>query len=163
MNDTKITFRKIEQKDNEALAKLIRRILEEYDIPKQGTVYSDPTTDNLQLLFQTPKSVFYVALCNNNVIGCCGIYPTDGLAEDCAELVKFYVDQTARGLGIGKTLMQQSIDFAKQTGYRQLYLESFPDFTTAVAMYKKYGFKALENPLGNSGHTSCNVWMMKDL
>ena len=26
-----------------------------------------------------------------------------------------------------------------------------------------YGFVSLEKPLGNTGHYSCNVWMLKDL
>ncbi|MDE1190654.1 MAG: GNAT family N-acetyltransferase [Arachidicoccus sp.] len=141
MNNGKFTIKRIKEKDNKALAKLIRTTLEEYAILQCGTVYSDPTTDDLFALFQTPGSIFYVALMNNEVVGCCGIYPTEGLPNGCAELVKFYVGGNTRGLGIGKTLMLQSIEFAKQTGYQQLYLESFPNFTTAIAMYKKTGLK----------------------
>lgn len=159
----KIIITAIEEKDNRAVAALIRKTLEEFDIPKQGTVYSDPTTDDLYQLFQAPRSVFYVAYRGDELTGCCGIYPTEGLPDGCAELVKFYVADSARGLGIGKTLMQRSVDFAKQSGYRQLYLESFPGFTTAIAMYKKCGFQSLEHSLGNSGHTSCNVWMTMNL
>lgn len=157
-----ISIRIIEEKDNRAAAALIRKTLEEFRIPKQGTVYSDPTTDDLYTLFRSPRSVFYVAYRDDVLMGCCGVYPTSGLPLDCAEPVKFYVDGSARGMGIGRTLMQLSLDFAMQAGYAQLYLETFPDFSTAIAMYQKFGFRPLGHSLGNSGHTSCNVWMIKD-
>ena len=69
----------------------------------------------------------------------------------------------ARGLGIGKTLMQQCIVSAKEHGYKKLYLESMPHFSKAVSIYNKLGFRKLLKPLGNSGHTTCNIWMLLDL
>jgi putative acetyltransferase len=33
----------------------------------------------------------------------------------------------------------------------------------AQALYKKNGFISLDKPVGNTGHYSCNVWMLKDL
>jgi putative acetyltransferase len=33
----------------------------------------------------------------------------------------------------------------------------------AKALYKKNGFVNLESPMGNTGHYSCNVWMLKQL
>ena len=52
---------------------------------------------------------------------------------------------------------------AKELGYQQLYLESFPDFSKAVSIYEKAGFRRLDAAMGNSGHYACNVWMLKDL
>lgn len=158
-----ITIRKVLTEDNQALATLIRKVFEEYDIPQKNTVYSDPTTDDLYALFMHPRSVLWVTLSNNTILGCCGIYPTEGLEEDCAELVKFYLKQEARGKGIGKQLMQLCFQSAKEMGYTKIYLESFPGFSEAIAMYEKYGFKRLSEPLGSSGHTACNIWMIKNI
>lgn len=158
-----ITIRQIEEKDNLSLAKMIRNVFEEHDAPQKGTVYSDPTTDNLFELFQAPKSILWVAEINSKIIGCCGIYPTKGLNETCAELVKFYLSKDARGKGIGKELMQKCSLSAKQFDYTQLYLESLPQFSKAVSMYEKQGFIRLKQPLGHSGHISCDIWMIKDL
>jgi putative acetyltransferase len=33
----------------------------------------------------------------------------------------------------------------------------------ASRLYRKNGFVNLEKPLGNTGHYSCNVWMIKEL
>lgn len=158
-----INIRKAERSDNEALAKLIRNVFVEYDAPREGTVYSDPTTFNLYDLFKEEGSILWIVELDGEIAGCCGIYPTQGLPEGCAELVKFYLMPTARGKNLGQTLFNQSISSAKEMGYNKLYLESLPHFSKAVSMYKKMGFKSLNEPLGNSGHGSCNIWMIRDL
>lgn len=156
-------IRKIQEADNAVLATIIRRVFEEHDAPRQGTVYSDPTTDDLFDLFKAPKSVLWVAEVQGRVMGCCGIYPTEGLSQGCAELVKFYLNSEARGLGVGRALMEQCTQSAIELGYNQLYLESLPQFAAAIGIYEKQGYTAISHPLGQSGHTSCNVWMVKRL
>jgi putative acetyltransferase len=158
-----ITYRNIEGKDNKELAGLIRTVFREFKIDRPGTVYYDPTTDNLSELFKKPGSVYWLAEANGTMAGGCGIYPTPGLPEGCAELVKFYLLPSWRGKGIGRTLMEKCIESAQQMGYRQLYLESLPELEKAVSMYLKSGFRHIPHALGNSGHFGCNIWMVKDL
>jgi len=157
------TIRTIEQRDNSALAKIIRDIFIEYDAPKVGTVYDDPNTDKLYEVFQHPKSTYYLAEENGEVLGGCGLYPTEGLPEGCAELVKFYLSPAARGKGLGKMLMEKSIAAAPGLGYRQIYLETFDQLATAVGMYEKAGFRKLDTPMGNSGHYNTTLWMIMDV
>ena len=156
-------IRKVKQQDNAELAAMIRGVFEEHDAPKQGTVYSDPTTDHLFELFRQDNSVLWVAEESGKLLGCCGIYPTEGLPEGCAELVKYYLPQGARGQGIGKTLMEKSMESAKELGYKDVYIESLPAFSKAVRIYEKQGFKKLSHPMGNSGHPGCNIWMIKSI
>ncbi|MCW3109921.1 MAG: acetyltransferase [Segetibacter sp.] len=158
-----IIIRQIEQKDNPVLAKLIKTVFREFKINKPGTVYTDPTTSDLYNLFKTPGSLYWVAEEDGKLLGGCGIYPTDGLPVNFAELVKFYLLPPSRGKGIGKALMGKCFISAIALGYECLYLESFPEFVTAVDMYEKLGFKHIHKPLGNSGHYACNVWMAKNL
>ena len=158
-----LTIRPIQPADNEPLATLIRQVFREFKIDRPGTVYTDPTTDALYELFRQPGSAYFVAEENGTILGGCGVYPTEGLPEGCAELVKFYLAAEARGKGIGNQLMQQSIAAARALGYTQLYLESFPELAKAVSMYEKAGFKPIPHALGNSGHYACNIWMLKDL
>jgi len=156
-------IRKVNKEDNVCLARMIRKIFDEHNAPQKGTVYSDPTTDNLYELFQVEKCVLWVVEIDNEIVGCCGIYPTEGLPKYCAELVKLYLSANSRGKGIGKTLMEKSIESARELGYSELYLESFPAFSNAVSIYERQGFLKLDKPLGKSGHTSCNIWMLKKL
>jgi len=157
------TIRQIQKSDNKTLAELIRNVFREFNIDRPGTVYSDPTTDSLYELFREEKSSYWVAEENGIILGGCGIYPTQGLPFGCVELVKYYVSPQARGEGIGRLLLQVNINTAKELGYTQLYLESFPELDKAVAIYKKLGFQQINKPLGNSGHSACSIWMLKEL
>lgn len=159
-----IQIRHIEQKDNVLLANIIRSCFHDYGVKcTAGTVYQDPTTDDLYSLFQTPKSLLWVAELEGELVGCCGIFPTENLPENCTELVKFYISENGRGKGIGRLLLEKTINTAREFGYSQVYLESIPEFSTAVSIYEKQGFKFLEKPLGNTGHSGCNLWMLKEM
>jgi len=158
-----IIFRQIEEKDNKEIADLIRTVFREFNIHRPGTVYFDPTTDNLFELFRASGSEYLIAEEDGIIIGGCGVYPTPGLPEGCAELVKFYLSASQRGNGIGWTLLEKSFDYAKKSGYRQMYLESLPELSRAITLYEKAGFRFIEGPMGKSGHFGCNIWMIKDL
>ena len=158
-----VFIRQVQKEDESVLASIIRATFEEFDAPREGTVYSDPTTDQLFELFNLPAAELWVAVLDKQVVGCCGIFPTQGLPDKVAELVKFYITASARGSGIGKVLLSKCIETEKELGYEKLYLESMPQFSNAVDFYKRLGFSILDAPMGNSGHTSCSIWMMMDL
>jgi putative acetyltransferase len=158
-----IFLRPIGQKDNIEIAGLIRKVFREFKIDKPGTVYYDPTTDDLYKLFSTPKSAYWIAEEEGVIIGGCGVYPTPGLPEGCAELVKLYLDASKRGRGIGLKLMEKSFESARQFGFSHIYLESMPELSKAISLYEKAGFRFIPAQLGNSGHFGCTIWMMKEL
>ena len=158
-----VIYREVKKEDNVPLARMIRQVFKEHDAPQSGTVFSDPTTDDLFGLFRKTRSVLWVAELDGLPVGCCGIYPTEGLENKCAELVKYYLAESERGRGTGRQLMEKCIDSARDMAYQKLYLESMPHFSKAVRIYEKLGFRKLSGPLGNSGHTTCNIWMLLEL
>lgn len=159
-----ITIRTIRRDDNEALAKIIRDTLAEFGANHPGTVYYDPTTDHLFEVFHAePRSTYFIAEINGEMVGGAGIYPTDGLPEATCELVKMYLRPAARGLGLGRTLIERCLVTAKDYGYKQVYLESMPELKKALSVYERFGFAYLNAPMGNSGHTGCQLWMLKVL
>lgn len=154
----------ISPEHNAILAKIIRCSLEEFEMNIDGTVYTDPTTDNLFELFQRKGSIYWVAIDNTEeVIGGCGIYPTKNLPDGYTELVKLYIRKEFRGKGVGRQLLKKSIKCAMDMHYTHLYLESFPSLSSAVELYYSMGFRKLTKPLGESGHFACNLWMLKKL
>jgi putative acetyltransferase len=154
-----VTYRLIQPEDNRELAAVIRGALEDFGVNKPGTVYTDPTTDALYELFQTPGSGYWVALDENRIIGGCGIFPTTGLPTGYGELVKLYLHRDYRGKGIGKQLLLKSFDLARELGYTQLYLESLPELNEAVHLYERVGFQQIPCRMGESGHFACDLWM----
>ena len=158
-----ITIRSISEKDDAALASIIRNSLEEFGAAKAGTVYLDETTDHLYNLFRTKGSAYFVLVKNDKVIGGAGIFPTEGLPEQTCELVKMYLSKEARGYGLGKILLQTCMAEAKKCGFKKIYLESMPELKQAIAMYTNAGFSHIAKAIGNSGHNGCSVWMIKEL
>ncbi len=158
-----ITIRKILPADNGLLASIIRSSLEDFGAVKKGTVYYDESTDHLHSVFQTNRSAYFVVEIDGIVCGGCGIFPTDGLPKDTCELVKMYLSSEVRGKGLGKILLQKCMDHAKEIGFHKMYIETMPELTNAIAMYKKYGFTFIPSALGNSGHVGCDLFMIKNL
>jgi putative acetyltransferase len=158
-----ITVRLIQASDNAALAQIIRTALTEFGANKPGTVFYDESTDRLSSLFEQPGSVYFVALEGETLLGGAGIFPTEGLPAGTCELVKMYLSAAARGKGTGRMLIDRCLNEARAIGYTQCYLETMPELRKAVSVYEKFGFTYLSQPLGNSGHFGCDVWMLKQL
>jgi putative acetyltransferase len=158
-----VTIRHIQPSDNPALATIVRNTLAEFKANRPGTVYYDSSTDHLYELFQKSRAIYFVALLDDQIVGGGGIYPTDGLPDDTCELVKMYLLPAARGTGLGRTLIEKCLAWAKEAGYKNVYLETMPELKKALEVYAKFGFEYLEGPMGNSGHTGCSLWMLKQL
>ena len=156
-------IRKIQPEDNAAIAKIIRDSLLEFGAAKPGTVFFDESTDHLSEVFTQKRSVYFIIEKDNEIAGGAGIFPTEGLPVNTAELVKMYIAKKFRGNGYGQTLLEKCMEEARKEGYETLYLGSMPELTNAIAMYDKNGFTPIAAPMGNSGHTGCDVWMIKHL
>lgn len=156
-------IRPLQKKDNERIASVIRNVLTEFKANKPGTVYYDPTTDDLYSLFQTPLSAYWIAELDGEIVGGAGIFPTAGLPDGCCELVKLYLLPHARGKGHGRQLIEKSLASAGESGFTEVYLETMPELRTAMSLYERCGFNYLPGPLGQSGHFGCDLWMLRRL
>ena len=74
-----------------------------------------------------------------------------------------YLLPEARGIGLGKKIIEECLAFAKENGYSQVYIESMPELENALKVYEKFGFKYISAPLGNTGHHGCEKWMLRSL
>lgn len=158
-----IEIRQIQEQDNTALANIIRTSLIEYTTDLEGTVYTDPTTDDLYNLFRKERSVYNVALENDVILGGGGLYPGEGMDDDTVELVKMYLSKDARGKKIGYKLLDLSIQQAREFGYKKVYLETLPILKSAIHLYEKYGFNIIDAPIGNTGHHGCDMFMLLEI
>ena len=61
--------------------------------------------------------------------------------DGIAKLRLLYVDKSARGLGLGKLLVDECIRFCRQKGYGELQLWTNDMLETARAIYVKSGFR----------------------
>ncbi len=156
-------IRPIQKEDNQAIAQVIRQVLIEYNVPKVGTAYADPQLDSMFEAYSTPQSVYFVIENNGQIIGGAGVSHLENEADTICELQKMYFLPEARGIGLGTQMMEKCLQSARDFGYKKCYLETMPNMEDAQNLYQKVGFEYLCNPLGNTGHTSCPVWMIKAL
>lgn len=156
-------IRPIQPKDNVQVAKIIRSVLEDFNVPKVGTAYADASLDCMYETYQKSRSAYYVLEENGKLIGGGGIAQLDNYEGNVCELQKMYFLDEARGRGLGTQMIDICLKKAKEFGYEQCYLETMSYMEAAQKLYKKYGFYYLDGAMGDTGHSACGVNMLLDL
>ena len=98
--------------------------------------------------------IIYYARHNNVIVGTACLLKID---TDTYELGKMAVTESAQGLGIGKVLMDYSLQLAIQVGAKSLVLYSNTSLDSAIHLYKKYGFVQVDLEPGH--YTRANIKM----
>lgn len=158
-----LIIREIELADNGKVAELVRKVLIEMGVPKVGTAYADAALDRMFQNYDLPRAAFFVVEEEGRIVGCAGIAQLENYEGNVCELQKMYFLQEARGRGIGARVINICLNRALEFGYKQCYLETMPYMKAAQKLYLKTGFDYLEGPMGDTGHYSCSVWMIKNL
>ncbi len=163
MTHNNFKIREIQIEDNPKIAKAIRDVLIEFGVPKVGTAYADKILDTLFEAYQFEKTIYYIIEKDGEIFGGAGIKQLDNFSGNICELQKMYFLPEARGIGFGSKMMKICLQKAKEFGFEHCYLETLPYMEDARKLYRKVGFKDLDKPMGDTGHYSCNLWMLKDL
>lgn len=161
MNPNELSIRPILPGDNQVLAGVIREVLIEMGVPEKGTALADASLERMYETYQLPRSSYWVVSDANGIWGGGGIAPLQGADQGACELQKMYFSKDLRGLGWGDRLIRRALDRAQALGYELMYLETMPYMKAAQKLYGRHGFRYLEHPRGNTGHTACTVWMEK--
>ncbi|WP_281614560.1 GNAT family N-acetyltransferase [Flammeovirga sp. SubArs3] len=158
-----MVIRTIDSSDNAQIENIIKTVLIEHNANLPGTAFFDEQLGRLNTAYQEEGSVYYVAELDGKVVGGAGIGSILNGPNDICELQKIYLSETARGKGIGAALLNQCLTFAKQFGYKACYLETMPQLVKGLKLYEKMGFSMMDEPLGDTSHHACNIWMIKQL
>lgn len=90
--------------------------------------------------YSQDKDRFWIAEEDGEIVGSIAII---GHSNEKAQLRWFILHPDYRGIGIGKMLFQEAMGYCKEMGYQHIFLETTEDQKTAIAMYKKEGFKKI--------------------
>ncbi len=162
-NTNNLTLRHIEPKDNPTIARIIREVMTGIGCVGAGYSIADPELDSLYQTYQHSGSRFFMAELDGAAVGGAGIAPLKGADPSVCELQKMYILPTARGQGVGHQLMQACLHFAREHGYTHCYLETLERLGDACRLYQSHGFQVIPQAMGNTGHHSCNHYMLKTL
>jgi putative acetyltransferase len=72
-----------------------------------------------------------------NLLGTVGLFPMN---EETCELRKMYLVPTARGLGLGRHMLERMIAHAREAGFKCITLETASVLKTAIRLYTRAGF-----------------------
>jgi putative acetyltransferase len=163
MRDELMQIREIEEKDNEAIERIIKRSLESFYLNIPGTAYFDPQLGMLAQYYKEQANARYWVVVNEQgeVVGGVGIAPL-GQKTGICELQKLYLIPAAQGIGLSKELMREALGFAKEH-YTHCYLETLKKLQAANHLYIKTGFQQLDSPLNGSEHSAMDTWYIKEL
>ena len=155
----KIEIREILKKDNLKIKEVLVSVMNEFGVPDEGTAMQDEELNFMFESYQDKNSKYYIVLADNFISGGAGISKLKGTRKNICELQKMYFLPNIRRLGIGSKLISICLDFAKKSEYKYCYIETMYNMINAQNLYKKNGFIELNHPLGDTGHSSCPVWM----
>lgn len=156
-------IRPIEAHDDAAVCTVIRTVMPEFGADGPGFAIHDREVSAMCAAYTQPRSAYFVLEYAGRVCGGGGIAPLTDATDDTCELRKMYFLPEVRGRGAGRALMRQCLDYARNRGYRQCYLETLSGMHAAEALYRKSGFVPLSAPMGATGHFACNRWYLLDL
>jgi putative acetyltransferase len=160
-----IVFRPILPEDDEAVARLIRSVMTEYNCTDEGYSIHDPELDTMYENFNRDRAIYWVVIhpTTGGIAGGGGIGPLTGAEAGTCELKKMYFYPELRGFGLGKRMVLQCLDAARKMGFRTCYLETVDRMKRANKLYQKMGFRRLDAPMGNTGHVSCEGWYAREI
>ena len=161
MSEAKI--RLIQPQDNPAMAEVIRQVMPQFGACGPGYSIEDAEVDHMFEAYQGPRAAYGVIEVDGLVQGGAGIAKLDGGDKDTCELKKMYFLESLRGKGYGQKLMELCLEKAKELGFKRMYLETLEHMTAARKLYEGYGFKKLDGNMGNTGHSKCDAYYVKDL
>lgn len=103
---------------------------------KDEATFADP-----QKTILAPGGQILFAIVNGQPVGCCALLRI-GPGE--FEVGKMAVAPEHQGKGIGRCILQATIDEARRLHARRLYLETNHTLTPAIRLYQSLGFRYLD-------------------
>lgn len=96
----------------------------------------NPDLDDISSTYQA--ALFLVAQVADQVVGTGALVPR---TAEIAEVVRMSVAADLRRQGLGRQILQQLCDTARQQGFRQVILETTASWHEVIAFYQRFGFR----------------------
>ena len=91
--------------------------------------------------FDPDKDLFAVAEVDGRIVGSIAIM---GLPDKSAQLRFFLLHPDVRGIGLGKRLLNEALDFCRQRRFISVFLLTIGELETAAHLYRTAGFQITE-------------------
>ncbi len=130
-------------------AELDRSFDQGFDLAQSITADPSETTP--------PHGIFLLARLNGQPIGCGAI---KRIEPEVGSVKRMWVDPSARGLGLGRRMLQSLESHALELGMRKLCLETNRNLEAAQSLYRRCGYREV-SPFNNDPYA--DFWFEKDI
>jgi len=90
--------------------------------------------------YARPGGRLLLVLDDTEPAGCVALRP---LSADTCEMKRLYVRPNFRNVGVGRLLTERVLQEARGAGYHRIRLDSLPEMTSALSLYRKLGFREI--------------------
>lgn len=112
--------------------------------------------------YAAPRGALLLATVDGKVTGCCALRPLDTADyPNAAEMKRLYVRDAFRGIGLGRQLVEATLDAARQAGYASVLLDTLDDMEAARTLYEDLGFAEIppyyHNPIAGAHYLKVDL------
>jgi GNAT superfamily N-acetyltransferase len=104
-----------------------------------------------------PGGAWVVAYLDGRPIGCGGLKAVDA---EVGEIRRVFIDESARGCGIGRRLLEELEEHARRLGYRRVRLNTGDRQPEALGLFRAAGYVEVADI---NGYAFAHHWMEKEL
>ena len=91
--------------------------------------------------YARPRGCLLIARDDERVLGCIGMR---SLSDSDCEMKRLYVRPEARGMQLGRQLVERLCEYARNEGYARMFLDTLPTMVSAQQLYASMGFVPTE-------------------
>ena len=111
--------------------------------------------ENLPGLYAAPRGTLLLALADGQAAGCCALRPLDDVDEpNASEMKRLFVRPAFRRFGLGRLLVEATLDAGRRLGYAAILLDTLDDMEAARNLYEDLGFEEVppyyHNPIAGA-------------
>jgi ribosomal protein S18 acetylase RimI-like enzyme len=104
--------------------------------------------------YAPPSGCLIIAMEGETPAGCVALRD---LGDGTCEMKRLYVAPSHRGRGVGKLLVERIVRRGEQKGYRRMVLDTLPEMTGALTLYRQRGFVETA-PIGTTRPSGPSSW-----
>lgn len=158
-------LRPIRPADDAAVAAIIREVMTEHGACGAGFAIHDAEVGAMSAAYRGERCRYYVVARAGEIFGGGGFAKLAGTpdAASTCELRKMYFRREARGLGLGRALLDLLLADMQAAGYQRCYLETTATMQAAQRLYRAAGFVPQGSAEGATGHHGCELFYARAL
>jgi putative acetyltransferase len=102
-----------------------------------GFQHFDDELNKLQQMYTMPTGGIFLYRHGDTYVACVAVR---SISSEVAELKRMFVRPQYQGQGIGRLLLEKSLELARHCGYKKIQLDTLNHMRPAINLYTAYGF-----------------------